>query len=193
MIIDKKIVLVSASPRRKQILLDAGFQFDVRSMDVDECFDPLLAPSQIPETLAHRKVAAYSDWTSDQIIIGADTVVVANGTILNKPADETEAMAMLTALSGTVHEVITGVSVRSSNGWNTFSDTAKVYFKDLSLQEKHYYIQRYQPFDKAGAYGVQDFIGMVGIHRLEGSFYTVMGLPIHRLYDEIQSHIIWKA
>lgn len=191
--INKKIILASASPRRSQILHDAGFVFEVKSLPVDESFDPGLPPESVPEILAKRKTEAFGPADSDSIIIGADTVVMINGQLLNKPANRQEAIAMLQRLSNRAHQVITGVCLRTPRGLISFSDTTLVYFKSLSAEEIAYYVDHYRPYDKAGAYGVQDFIGMIGIHRLEGSFYTVMGLPVHLLYQHLQPYIIWPS
>lgn len=187
--INEKIILVSASPRRKQILQDAGFRFEVVSTPVDESFDPDMPPEKVPEILARRKVEAFGNEDSGQIIIGADTVVIVNGQIFNKPENRYEAADMLSRLSNNTHQVVTGVCIRTRHGVATFSDITRVHFKALSEEEISYYIDHFSPFDKAGGYGVQDFIGMVGIDRLEGSFYTVMGLPVHQVYEHLKPYI----
>lgn len=185
----EKIILVSASPRRKQILEDAGFTLEIRPTHADESFDPKTPVREVPLLLARRKAEAAQD--GEGIIIAADTVVILGQEILNKPTDEKEAYAMLRKLSGTTHEVITAACIREKHTYTTFSDTASVTFKELTDTEILYYIKQYRPFDKAGAYGVQDFIGMVGIPKIEGSFYTVMGLPIHLIYEHLKKHIAW--
>lgn len=187
--INEKVILVSASPRRKQILLDAGFRFEVKSAPVDESFDPDIPAEKVPEILARRKVEAFGNEDPQKIIIGADTVVIVNGRIFNKPENRREATDMLSRLSNSTHEVITGVCIQANHNLVTFSDTTRVHFKALSIEEITYYIDHFSPFDKAGGYGVQDFIGMVGIDRLEGSFYTVMGLPIHKVYEYLKPYI----
>lgn len=187
--ISEKIILVSASPRRKQILEDAGFRFEVVSAPVDESFDPDIPSEKVPEILARRKVEAFGNENPSHIIIGADTVVIANGQIFNKPESRQEALEMLGNLSNSVHRVVTGVCIQAYGGVVTFSDTTLVQFKTLSSEEISYYVDHFSPFDKAGAYGVQDFIGMVGIERLEGSFYTVMGLPVHKVYEHLKPYI----
>ncbi len=187
--INEKIILVSASPRRKQILRDAGFRFEVVSTAVDESFDPDIPPENVPEILARRKVEAFGKAEPREIIIGADTVVIVNGQIFNKPENRREAEDMLSRLSNNTHRVVTGVCIHTARGQVTFSDTTLVHFKALSEEEIGYYIDHFSPFDKAGSYGVQDFIGMVGIDRLEGSFYTVMGLPVHQVYEHLKPYI----
>ena len=187
--ISEKIILVSASPRRRQILEEAGFRFEVIPTAVDESFDPDLPAEKVPEVLARRKVEAFPYEDPRQIILGADTVVIVNGRILNKPEDRQEAVEMLKGLSDNTHRVVTGVCIRANNSLITFSDTTLVHFKALSPQEIDYYVDHFSPYDKAGGYGVQDFIGMVGIDRLEGSFYNVMGQPVHQVYHHLKPYI----
>lgn len=187
--IKEKIILVSASPRRKQILEDAGFTIAVHPTHADESFDPTTPVREVPELLARRKAAAAPP--SSDIVIAADTVVILGEEILNKPAGAEEAAAMLRKLSGNTHQVITAVCIREGEQYTTFADVAQVSFKALSEEEITHYITRYKPFDKAGAYGVQDFIGMVGIPKINGSFYTVMGLPIHLIYEHLKKYIAW--
>lgn len=188
--LNEKITLVSGSPRRKQILEEAGFTIIIRPTDTDESFDPSENLYKVPEILARRKVEAALPQAG--IIIGADTVVIVEGEILNKPSDYEEAFTMLKKLSGKAHEVVTGVCISDPNGIHTFSDCTKVHFKTLEDAEIDYYIKNYKPFDKAGSYGVQDFIGMAGIERIDGSFYTVMGLPIHLIYSQLKPFITWE-
>ncbi len=190
--IKEKILLVSASPRRRQILSDAGFQFEVVPASVDESFDPHLSPARVPEMLARRKVEAFGNADPEKIIVGADTVVIIDGTLLNKPENREQATEMLHLLSGKTHEVVTGVCIHSRLGIQTFADTTRVHFKTLTPEEIDFYIDHFRPFDKAGAYGVQDFIGMIGIDRLEGSFYNVMGLPVHLVYEHLKPFIVWN-
>ena len=189
---DKNIILVSASPRRRQILHDAGFRFEVIPSLADESYDPELPVERVPELLARRKVETFANKDPEKIIIGADTVVIIEGRILNKPENRLEAIEMLSQLSNKTHRVVTGVCIDAGQAMTTFSDTAFVHFGSLSEKEIEYYVDQYAPFDKAGAYGVQDFIGMIGIHRLEGSFYTVMGLPVHLVYACLKPYIHLK-
>lgn len=187
--INKKIILASSSPRRKEILSDAGFKFDVEVLPIDENDLPALTPAEVAEYLASQKVAQFVHRGDDFIVIAADTVVIVENQILNKPENEEEAVRMLKLLTGRKHTVITGVSIKIGEEIQSFSDKTVVWFKDLSEEEIVYYIKNYSPLDKAGSYGIQDFLGMVGISRLEGSFYTVMGFPIHVVYDYLKPYI----
>ena len=136
--------------------------------------------------LARRKAEALRDELTNELVLAADTVLVVDGDILNKPADEAEAFAMLSRLSGRMHQVITGVCLLSREKTVTLSDLTEVYFRSLSTDEINYYIRQYQPYDKAGAYGVQEWIGMVGIEKMIGSYFNVMGLPVHRVYAALR-------
>jgi septum formation protein len=187
----KPLILASNSPRRRQILSEAGFQFEVHVKPTDEVFPATMPAAEVPVFLAEQKAAAFENLLGNELLLTADTVVLINGEILNKPNDEDEAFVMLRKLSGQMHQVITGVCLRSSERTESFADITKVYFRELTDDEIRYYIKACRPFDKAGSYGVQDFIGMVGIERIEGSFFTVMGLPIHRVYDVLKPYISW--
>jgi septum formation protein len=189
----RPLVLGSNSPRRRQILHDAGFEFTVRALDTDETFPPDLPSDQVPGYLARRKAEAFGDEARTHLILTADTVVRINGEILNKPTDPADAHRMLRTLSGHWHHVTTGVCLRDGDTYELFADTAAVYFRDLTDAEIEYYLRACRPFDKAGAYGVQDFIGMVGIERLEGSYFTVMGLPIHRVYERLAPYVRFRV
>ncbi|MEA5141629.1 Maf family protein [Arcicella rigui] len=184
----KPLILASNSPRRQQLLRDAGFEFSVRVKDTDEDFPSTMPPSEVPAFLAQKKAEAFRQDLDNQIILTADTIVVVDNEILNKPKDASEASMMLKKLSGRQHQVITGVCVMTKESTETFIDIANVFFRELTKQEIEYYIQTCKPFDKAGSYGVQDFIGMVGIPRMEGSYFTVMGLPVHRVYDALKPY-----
>jgi len=188
--LSKTLILASNSPRRKEIMSNAGFEFTVKVKPTDEHFSDTMPVEEVPIYLAKTKADCFTDELNDEIILCADTVVIINNQILNKPADATEAKAMLRLLSNQTHRVITGVCVMTKDETITFSDTALVTFKELTDWEIDYYIETCRPFDKAGSYGVQDFIGMIGIPRMEGSFYTVMGLPIHRVYEHLEKYII---
>lgn len=187
----KPLILASNSPRRRQILSEAGFQFEVQVKPTDEAFPATMPAAEVPVFLAEQKAAAFDGTLGNELLLTADTVVLINGEILNKPNDEDEAFVMLRKLSGQMHQVITGVCLRSSERTESFADITKVYFRELTDTEIRYYVKACSPFDKAGSYGVQDFIGMVGIERIEGSFFTVMGLPIHRVYDVLKPYISW--
>ncbi len=178
------LLLASGSPRRSQLLAALDVEFTVLvKPDIDESFPPHLRGAQIAEFLAHRKAAAYDHETdAGHAVLTADTIVVLDDDVLNKPVDEADACRMLRRLSGRTHEVFTGVCLRyGANGW-LFHDRTAVTFAELSDAEIHHYVTRHRPLDKAGAYGAQDWLGLAAITCLEGSYFTVMGLPTHRVY-----------
>lgn len=183
-----RIFLASNSPRRKELLSGLGIPFEVRvNGDIDESYPSDLPPEAIPLHISRKKAAAYlQTMSADELIITADTVVVASGEILGKPVDASDAHRMLRLLSGTTHQVITGVCLTTTDHQVAFSVTTDVTFKDLSDEEIHYYIDHYRPYDKAGAYGIQEWIGYVGVTGLHGSYFNVMGLPIQRIYEELR-------
>ena len=183
-----RIFLASNSPRRKELLSGLGIPFEVRvNGDIDESYPSDLPPEAIPLHISRKKAAAYlQTMSADELIITADTVVVASGEILGKPVDGSDAHRMLRLLSGTTHQVITGVCLTTTDHQVAFSVTTDVTFKDLSDEEIHYYIDHYRPYDKAGAYGIQEWIGYIGVTGLHGSYFNVMGLPIQRIYEELR-------
>ncbi len=182
----RKVLLGSASPRRKQLLENLGLSFSIVAINVEENYPAHLKEAEIPTFLSSKKSDAYTETlTKEDLLITADTIVWLNGEALNKPADAAEAFKMLRSLSGQMHQVFTGVTIRTSENKITFHDETKVYFKKLSDEEIEYYINNYQPFDKAGAYGAQDWIGLIAITKIEGSYFNVMGLPVHQLYERI--------
>lgn len=181
------LVLASGSPRRKQLMTDAGFQFTIETRPTDEVFPADMPANEVAEYLARQKAAEFVADLGERIILCADTVVILDDQILNKPQDTADAHRMIRSLSGRTHRVRTGVCILSPRGMESFTDEAIVQFVYLTDPEIEYYIRECAPFDKAGAYGAQDFIGLVGIERLEGSFYTVMGLPTHRVYQELKT------
>ena len=183
-----KLLLASNSPRRRQLLSDLGLEYEIRLVEVDEEFPAHLRRAEVAEYLAAHKAAAYAaGLASDEVVLTADTIVCLGDEVLNKPADVAEATAMLTRLQGRVHDVFTAVCLRCGDGREVvFSDQTTVTFRHLSPAEINHYIVTAQPFDKAGAYGAQDWLGMVGIERLEGSYFTVMGLPTHRVWKELE-------
>ena len=183
-----RIFLASNSPRRKELLSGLGIPFEVRvNGDIDESYPSDLPPEAIPLHISRKKAAAYlQTMSADELIITADTVVVASGEILGKPVDASDAHRMLRLLSGTTHQVITGVCLTTTDHQVAFSVTTDVTFKDLSDEEIHYYIDHYRPYDKAGAYGIQEWIGDIGVTGLHGSYFNVMGLPIQRIYEELR-------
>lgn len=185
-----RLLLASASPRRRQLLQGLDLPIELARVDVDETPPEGLPAEQVAEHLAIRKAEAWGGTLEPwQVLLTADTTVLldtpeSGGTLLlNKPEDPADARRMLGLLAGNTHRVVTGVCLRTADGTYSFSDKAHVTFSDLTPAEIAYYVDRYHPLDKAGAYGVQDWIGYVGVERLEGSFYTVMGLPMHRVYQ----------
>ncbi|GAB3308420.1 Maf-like protein [Hymenobacter humi] len=183
-----KLILASNSPRRRQLLSDMGLAYEIRLLEVDETFPAHLRRAEVAEYLAAYKAAAYADALApDEVVLTADTIVCLDDDVLNKPANEAEATAMLTRLQGRAHDVFTAVCLRCGDGREVvFSDQTTVHFRRLSSSEISHYIATAQPFDKAGSYGAQDWLGMVGIVRLEGSYFTVMGLPTHRVWEELE-------
>ena len=184
-----KIVLASNSPRRKELLAGLGVDFEVRTLqDIDESYPDTLMGEEIPMHISAKKAEAYrAEMADDEMIITADTIVYDNGKVLGKPRDKEDAVRMLRQLSGHAHEVITGVSILTKNRTVQFASTSKVYFAALTDEEINHYVDTYHPFDKAGAYGIQEWIGFVGVTRIEGSYFNVMGLPIQRLYTELKA------
>jgi septum formation protein len=184
----KRIILSSQSPRRQELLKGIGLDFEIYVKDnIDESFDPQMPFIQVAEYLAKKKAQAYMDILDEStILITADTIVCTDSEILNKPSDEKEAKYMLSQLSGKKHKVITGVCMKSAQKQKCFSDESIVYFADLDPDEIDYYITHFKPFDKAGAYGIQEWIGYIGIERIEGSFFNVMGLPVQMVYSGLK-------
>ena len=185
---DYKIILASNSPRRKALLQGLDIDFEVRVFpDIDESYPSGMSPIDIPVFLSLKKADVYhTSMQSNELIITADTVVVIDGDILEKPSDQNDAIRMLKCLSGRKHQVITAVTLTSINRQKTFSVISAVDFAILTDEEIEYYVEKYKPFDKAGAYGIQEWIGYIGVCSIEGSFYNVMGLPVQRLYQELR-------
>lgn len=182
------LVLASNSPRRKELLTGIDVRYETRTLpDIDESYPEALPHEEIAEYLARKKASAYvAALGDDELLITADTVVLLHGTVLGKPSGKEDARRMLKLLSGETHRVITGVCLTSKNKQTHFSDTAYVTFCLLTDGEIDYYLAKYHPYDKAGAYGVQEWIGYVGVERIEGSYFNVMGLPVGRLYRELK-------
>lgn len=183
----KKIILGSNSPRRKELLagMDIIFEVDTRN-NFEEVYDPSTPMEQIPEVLSEGKSYGFHrELAEGEILITSDTLVLCGDRVMGKPHSREEAIDMLRCLSGREHKVITAITLRSSSACRTSSDTAIVYFKDLSDNEIEYYVDTYKPFDKAGAYGIQEWIGYIGIGKIEGSYFTIMGLPVHLVYEEL--------
>jgi septum formation protein len=183
--LSRPLLLASNSPRRRELLTGLGLDYIVRVKDVHEEFPAHLKRAEIAEYLASHKANAYLDDITDEVVITADTIVCLGDKVLNKPQTHHEAAEMLKALSGTSHDVITGVCLLSTESKTVFHDVTKVYFRDLDQAEIDFYINNYKPFDKAGAYGIQEWIGMIGVERIEGSYFNVMGLPVQLLYQKL--------
>lgn len=188
---DKKIILASASPRRKELLagLCIDFEVDTRN-NFEEVIDPSIPHEEIPEVLSVGKSNGFHrPLENNEILITSDTLVLCEGKVMGKPSSRKDAYEMLKMLSGQDHKVITAVSIRDHKRIVTFSDTAIVSFKSLTDNEIYFYIDNFKPFDKAGAYGIQEWIGYIGIERIEGSYFTIMGFPVHLVYKHLQDFI----
>lgn len=184
----KRIVLGSGSPRRRELLQMAEVHFRVLVSDVNEDFDADIAPEEVPEMLAERKAQAISHQfdVQDEWVLTADTIVLLGNEIIGKPMDAEDAIRMIGKLSGRKHRVITGVCLVKGDEKLTFRDDTDVHFNILAPSEIEYYVHKYQPFDKAGAYAIQEWIGLMGVRRIDGCFYNVMGLPVPRLFREMK-------
>ena len=180
-----RIILASGSPRRQAFFKDLNLDFTIQLKEVEEIYPKELKHIEISEYLADLKSKAFTDLKEQELLITSDTIVWHNNKALGKPKDYDEAFAMLKSLSGLTHEVITSVSIKSKSFQKIFSDITKVYFKELSEEEITYYIENFKPYDKAGAYGIQEWIGKIGIDKIEGSYFNVMGLPVNKLYAEL--------
>ena len=185
---DKKIILASNSPRRRELLAGLDLDFEVKVIKgIDESYPETLAPEKVAQYIAAKKADAYVPAIhEDDLVITADTVVIVDNDILGKPHDESEAKAMLRRISGRSHQVVTGVCLVTKDKRREFSVSTDVTFRSLSESEIDYYDSHYRPFDKAGAYGIQEWIGYVGVTGLNGSYFNVMGLPVQRIYSELQ-------
>lgn len=183
-----KVVLASNSPRRKELLSGLGLAYEVKTLpDIDESFPEGMDGVEIPAYIARSKADAYrAMMTSDELIITADTIVWLDGKVMGKPQDAEDARRMLGALSGQTHQVITGVCLTTTDYQKSFSAVTDVTFCCLSDEEINYYVEHYRPMDKAGSYGIQEWIGFVGVESISGSYFNVMGLPIQRLYTELK-------
>lgn len=180
------MILASGSPRRQNLLSELGLEFQVVVRDVEEKMPDGLTPAEVAEYLARLKSDAYKDLAENNIIVTADTLVALRGQILGKPADRDEAIRMLEALSANVNQVISAVCLRYREQLCVFHEVSRVYFRKLDRAEIEYYVDHFAPYDKAGAYGIQEWIGMVGIERIDGDYYNVVGLPVPRLWEELK-------
>lgn len=187
-IFDKKIILASKSPRRSQLLSQAGFRFEVKAKEVEEDFPADMPADEVAPFLAEKKALACADFLEgdDDILLSADSVVILGEKIYGKPVDYQDAMQILTELSGQVHKVITGVCLLSKNKKRVFADVSLVYFQPLTEAEIHYYIEHCKPYDKAGAYAVQEWIGLCKISKIEGTYTNIMGLPMEAVFRELE-------
>lgn len=183
-----EVLLASNSPRRRELLGDLGVEFSICVIPgIDESYPEDLPAMDVAAYISRVKADAYEKMiTASQLIITADTVVICDGIVLGKPADKADAVAMLKRLSGKVHYVVTGVTITTATRKETFSAVSEVEFAELEDDEINYYVETYSPLDKAGAYGIQEWIGCMGVKRISGSFYNVMGLPLQRLYTELK-------
>lgn len=183
-----KVVLASNSPRRKELLSGLGIDYEVKTLpDIDESFPEGLTEVETATYIARAKADVYRNiMQSDELIITADTIVWLDGEVMGKPVDEEDARRMLRALSGKTHQVITGVCLMTIDSQKAFATVTDVTFCHLSEEEIDYYVERYRPMDKAGSYGIQEWIGFVGVESISGSYFNVMGLPIQRLYTELK-------
>lgn len=182
-----KLLLASQSPRRRQLLSELGYPMEVVKVEVEERIPVGMAADRVAEYLARLKATAYpANIQNDEVLVTADTIVVLNGDILGKPANREEAIAMIGSLAGNSHKVYTGVCLRTVKREVSFTECTTVHFSPLSDSEIMHYVDTFKPFDKAGAYGIQEWIGMIGISRIEGCYYNVMGLPVAHLYHELK-------
>ena len=182
-----KIILGSKSPRRQELLKGLDISFEIRVIETEETFSLAMPSREVPEFLAIEKGKAHLPFMDEEeLIITSDTLVICENEILGKPKDREHAVEMLHKLSGKQHEVITGVCLTTSKKTISFSDTTKVFFKQLTEEQICYYVDKYKPFDKAGSYGIQEWIGYTGISSVEGSYFNVMGLPVSKLFDVLQ-------
>jgi septum formation protein len=185
-----RIILASSSPRRQQLLKETGLQFDIVVKEYPETFPEGLDGKTVAEYISHQKAILFRGELSDnEIVITADTIVWCNNKILGKPVDYDDAFRILREISGNTHEVITGVTLLSSIREKTFSVSTRVTFDALTDEEIDYYIKEFRPYDKAGAYGIQEWIGLVACSAIEGSYFNVVGLPVHTLYKELQEFV----
>lgn len=187
----KKVILASGSPRRRELLkgLDIEFEVDTRN-NFNESYSPSVSHWEVPALMSEGKSHGFHrPLEENEILITSDTMVLCSKEILGKPHSHEDAVRMLKELSGNVHTVVTAVTIRDCRREKTFTDTTKVHFRELDDEEIAYYIDKYRPYDKAGAYGVQEWIGYIGITGIEGSFYTVMGFPVLRVYQELKKFL----
>ena len=184
-------IIGSKSPRRQELFKAISTDFEIIVKEVEEVYPEFLQSFEIPQYLSDLKSNAYRELLKqsddNKVVMTADTMVVLDNKVLGKPKSEEEAVEMLQSLSGKMHEVITGVTLMKNGKKLSFSESSKVYFNELTLSEIEYYVKNYQPLDKAGSYGIQEFIGMIGINKIDGCYYNIMGLPVNRIYNELKT------
>ncbi|HVV55049.1 MAG TPA: Maf family nucleotide pyrophosphatase [Mucilaginibacter sp.] len=186
------IILASKSPRRQELLRLMDLDFRIVLKDVDESYPGGLTPEEIAVYIARKKAKAFDETVDDEIVLTADTIVSVDGQILGKPENNEQAKQMLRTLSGKVHRVVTGVCLLYKHRYNLFHDVSEVFFRKLTEEEIGFYVEKYQPLDKAGAYGIQEWIGLIGIDRISGSYTNVVGLPTEKLYQQLISLVTEK-
>ena len=184
---DYNVILASGSPRRQEFFKDLNIDFTIELKEVAEVYPKELKGCEITDFLADLKSKAFTNLSENDLLITSDTIVWLDGKALGKPKNAADAFSMLSALSGKKHEVITSISIKSKYFQKIISDTTIVSFNNITDEEINYYIKNYKPFDKAGAYGIQEWIGLIGINNIEGSYFTVVGLPVHKLYKELMN------
>jgi septum formation protein len=180
-----KIILASKSPRRQELLRQMDIDFRIVLKEVDESYPEHLSPEEVAVYIAEKKAKAYDDVVTDEAILTADTIVCIDGLILGKPNDAAHAVEMLRRLSGRVHKVVTGVCIVYKGEYNLFHDVSEVFFRTLTDEEINNYVEQYKPYDKAGAYGIQEWVGITAIKRIEGSYTNVVGLPTEKVYQQL--------
>lgn len=185
---EKNIILASASPRRRELLSGLDFDFKIEVREVDETPPENLKGAEITDFIVRKKASAFDDLKDNDILITSDTLVLLDDEILGKPKNEEEAKRMLKKISGKKHQVITSVCLTTNQNQQTIHDSTDVYFRELSDKEIDYYVDSYQPFDKAGSYGIQEWIGFIGVEKIDGCFFNVMGLPLRLVYDVLNNH-----
>lgn len=184
-----KLILASKSPRRQELIKNLGINFEIRTKELEEVYPESLKAHEVPKFLAELKSQPLVETIQDnEVLLTSDTVVILGDKVLGKPKDLEEAKSMLRNLSGKTHEVVTGVHLRSNTKQITFSVNTAVFLKNITEEEINYYVENYKPLDKAGAYGIQEWIGQIAVEKIEGSYYNVVGLPVARLWKELTNN-----
>ena len=186
MVQHKKVILASKSPRRQELLKQLGVEFEIQVLNIDEAYPPEISPFDVPEYLARLKGDPYNGKVAkNTVVITSDTVVIYQNRILGKPNDKTDALSMIQELSGKEHYVVTGVCLQFYNRKISFSNSSKVTFDKITEDEARFYVNKFEPLDKAGAYGIQEWIGQAKIQKIDGCYYNIMGLPLNKLYNAL--------